>query len=194
MHVLGGSPRNRVTMKIRIFFFGKCGVVIKKIQGIRSVLEKHTVHYCIYLIVAVWRLLYIMFSCKQNSSKAAFFCFLLLSVVSKSSACCWGPWWCVLCCGIGRGFTWIMIYLYIKLSFVLYRDSVKGNIWRRLLSSCVFLEESAAWSVLATVETEVSLWVFLGPGQSWTPFSHPPLLSSISLLPRQFCRFGLAAW
>ena len=54
---------------------------------------------------------FIVFSCKQNSLHKSnslqlsnFIPLLSLNLLSSRL----GPWWCVLCCGIRRGFSWII--------------------------------------------------------------------------------------
>lgn len=63
-------------------------------------------------ISVVWEQNYfIVLSCKQNSLHKSNILLLsnnipLLSLNLLSSH--WGSWWCVLCCGIRRGFRWII--------------------------------------------------------------------------------------
>lgn len=79
----------------------------------------------------------------------------------------WGPWWCVLCYGIRRD----PLELYIALLYtVLLRVCEEKHLRKVIKCNSVFLEEAAAWCVLDTVETEVSLSEFR-EDQSWSGLS-----------------------
>ena len=66
-----------------------------------------------------------------------------------------GLWWCVVCCGIRGGFSLIMCSQVVC--------CITDSLWRETFEKgykSMFWKGAAAWCVLDTVETEVSLWMY----------------------------------